>query len=138
MVASHFDKINRSKRSIRDLLFVVRDEIIVELDKYVIKLHKEVLAKQRRALRQFCDSKCSNGQSIMNFTDHKIPEKLLLHLKHGLKNTPAIEVQVDRLRDELLEEAVNFCQLMYHSYYGVYPRTQMTDTFDNYVTAQLI
>ena len=67
----------------------------------------------------------------MNFTDKDTPEKLLLNLKHGLKNTPAVDVQVDRLRDELLEEAVNFCRLMYHSYYGVYPRTQMTDTFDN-------
>ena len=60
LVASHFDKINRSKSSVRDLLLVVRDEIIVELDNYVIKLHKEVLAKQRKALKQFCDSKCVN------------------------------------------------------------------------------
>ena len=60
----------------------------------------------------------------------EVPEKLLLHLKYGLKNTPLVQVQPDILKKELLGEAVLFCKQMYRSRYGFLPKLHNSDTFD--------
>ena len=89
------------------------------------------LQRRRQKLNKFCDLKCSDSQPILNFTDRKIPEKLEIHLKYGLKNTPCIEVEVATLKHELEDEAIQFCNQLYHQYYGIYPKIQAIDTFDN-------
>ena len=118
-----------------DLLNVVCDDIINEIECYVSKKHNEVLKDRRSSNNRLCSLKSKSGPSIMNFTDIKLPNKLVNQLQKGLKYVPTLRSDQIELQNELKEEVISCCKEIYRSQYDKYPVISKRDTFDEKILA---